>query len=36
MYDLANYSGQTGVSEAPLNQTVSVESRVKMLEEIFK
>lgn len=36
VYDLANYSGQTGISEVSLNQTINERERIKMLEEIFK
>ena len=35
IYDLANYTGQTGISEVPLNSTIDVKKRVKILEEIF-
>jgi len=36
IYDLANYTGQTGISEVLLNQTINERERIKMLEEIFK
>ena len=36
VYDLANYTGQTGISEVKLNETLSVKGRVKMLERMFK
>jgi len=36
IYDLANYSGQTGISEVSLNQTISEKGRIKMLEDIFR
>jgi len=35
LYDLANYSGQKETSETPLNQTIDVKTRIKMLEEMF-
>lgn len=35
LYDLQNYTGQTGISEAPLNQTIGVKTRIKLLEELF-
>lgn len=35
MYDLASYTGQTGISEVPLNKTIDVKTRVKMLEKLF-
>lgn len=36
LFDLQNYTGQTGISEVPLNQTISVTTRIKMLEELFE
>ncbi|MBT4376957.1 hypothetical protein HOD29_06290 [archaeon] len=36
LYDLASYTGQTGISEVPLNKTVNVEQRIKFVEELFK
>ena len=36
LYDLQNYTGQTGISEVNLNQTTSVKNRIKLLEAIFK
>lgn len=36
MYDLATYTGHTGISEVPLNQTINVKTRIKMLEELFE
>ena len=35
MYDLQNYTGQTGISEVALNQTINAKTRIKMLEELF-
>jgi len=35
IYDLANYAGQTGISDVPLNSTIDVKRRVKILEELF-
>ncbi len=35
MFDLQNYTGQTRISEVPLNQTINVKTRIKMLEELF-
>ena len=36
LYDLQNYTGQTGISEVGLNQTINEKNRIKMLEELFK
>jgi len=36
LFDLQNYTGQTGISEVTLNQTVNVKTRIKMLEELFE
>jgi len=36
VFDLAEYTGRTGISEAPLNKTVEVKERVKMMEDIFQ
>ena len=36
MFDLQNYTGQTGISEVGLNQTINVKTRIKMLEELFQ
>jgi hypothetical protein len=36
MFDLANYTGQTGISEVNLNKTVGVKQRIKFLQEVFK
>lgn len=35
MFDLQNYTGQTGISDVPLNQTIDVKTRIKYLEELF-
>ena len=36
MFELANYSGQTGISEVAENKTANVKSRIKTAENIFK
>lgn len=36
MFDLQNYTGQTGISDMPLNQTINVKTRIKLLEEMFQ
>lgn len=36
LYDLQNYTGQTGISDVNLNQTINVKTRVKMLEDLFQ
>lgn len=36
LYDLQNYAGKTGISDVPLNKTINVKTRIKLLEEIFK
>lgn len=35
LYDLQNYSGQTGISNVNLNKTIDVKTRINYLEEIF-
>lgn len=35
-YDLQNYAGQTGISDAPYNKTVDVKYRIKILEGMFQ
>jgi len=35
LYDLQNYSGQTGISDVNLNNTINVKTRINYLEEIF-
>ncbi len=35
MFELAEYSGQTGISDASENKTLSVKSRIKLAEEMF-
>lgn len=35
MWELANYAGQTGISDVPLGKTLDVKSRIKLVEEIF-
>jgi hypothetical protein len=36
MFDLASYTGQTGISEVTLGQTIGVRTRVKWLKEMFE
>lgn len=36
MFELANYSGSTGISEAPSGRTISAKERVKMAANLFK
>ena len=36
MFELANYTGQTGISDVPLSKTMNVKSRIKLAEEFFK
>ncbi|NCN86972.1 hypothetical protein GW932_03990 [archaeon] len=36
MFDLQEYSGQTGISEVSYNKTIDVKTRIKFLEELFK
>lgn len=36
MYELADYVGRTGISDVPENQTMSVKSRIKLVEDIFQ
>ena len=35
MFDLANYAGQTGISDVPLSKTLDVKSRIKLAMEMF-
>ena len=35
MYELAEYAGQTGISEVQESKTVDVKSRIKILEDMF-
>lgn len=35
MFELASYSGQTEVSDAPLTKTIDVKARIKIAEEMF-
>lgn len=35
LYDLHNYAGKTGISDVPLNDTVGVVDRIKILEKLF-
>ncbi len=36
MFELAEYAGQTGISDVPESKTLSVKSRIKLAEEFFK
>lgn len=36
MFDLQNYTGQTGISDVSYNQTISVKDRIKLAEDFFK
>ena len=36
VWELANYAGQTGISDVPLNRTLDVKSRIKLAMEMFK
>jgi len=35
MFELQNYTGQTGISDVKLNQTINVKTRIKMMEDLF-
>jgi hypothetical protein len=35
LWELANYSGQTNVSNVPLGKTYDVKSRIKLVMEMF-
>ena len=35
VWELANYVGQTGISEVPESKTLGVRERIKLVEEIF-
>jgi len=35
LFELQNYTGQTGISEVDLNKTINVKTRIKMMEELF-
>jgi len=35
MFDLANYAGQTGISEVILGKTINTKTRIKWLKELF-
>ncbi len=35
MWELADYAGQTGISDAPESKTLSVKERIKLVEEMF-
>lgn len=36
MFELAEYAGQTGISDVPESKTLGVKSRIKLAEEFFK
>jgi len=36
MFELANYAGQTGISNVPLSQTYDVNSRIKLAMKMFE
>lgn len=36
MFELANYAGQTGISDVPLGKTMDVKSRIKLAMEMFE
>ena len=36
LFELADYAGKTGVSDAPINKTLNVKSRVKLAMEMFE
>ena len=36
LYELASYAGQTPVSEADINKTMTVKARIKLVEEMFE
>lgn len=36
LYDLASYTGRTGISDASINKTIDVKTRIKFAEDIFK
>ncbi len=36
MFDLASYSGQTGVSNVPLGKTLDTKTRIKFAQEMFR
>lgn len=35
MFELADYAGKTGISDAPLGKTFEIKSRIKLAEEMF-
>ncbi len=35
VWELANYAGQTGISDAPESKTLGVKERIKLIEEVF-
>ncbi len=36
LFDLQNYTGQTGISEVGLNRTIDIKTRVKYIQDIFQ
>ena len=36
MWELANYAGQTGISDVRESKTLDVNSRIKLAKEFFK
>jgi hypothetical protein len=36
MFELANYAGQTGISDVTLSKTYGAKSRIKMTMDFFK
>ncbi len=36
IWELANYAGQTGVSNVPLNKTMDAKERIKLAQDFFK
>jgi hypothetical protein len=36
MFELADYAGQTDISEAPESKTLNIKSRIKLAMEMFE
>ncbi len=36
MWELADYAGQTGISDVPLSRTLTAKSRIKLAQDFFK
>jgi len=36
LYDLASYTGGRGITDVPLNKTVDIKSRIKLIERFFE